>query len=77
MAKKDDILQACKLFVVANKGISLEEEVVLSKLPKINDQHMTAAELVVLAVGTIKRTLQRSNITPRDLKKATIRLIQF
>lgn len=73
-----DVIASCHLMVSPNKGITLEEQILLKKLPPITNvgNFKNSTELVSLAIKIIKSELGRSNITPRDLKKAVVNLIE-
>lgn len=78
--KQADIIKSCVLLVSSNKGISLEEEYALKGTPRVTvkgNKNLNSMELVQIARTIIFRTLGRSNVTPRDLKKAIINLIEL
>lgn len=73
-----DVIKACNLLISPNKGISLEEESVLQKIPKLKSTNkLNAVELVNLGQKIVFNSLNRKNITSRDLKKAVFNLISL
>jgi hypothetical protein len=72
----DDVIKACNLLISPNKGISLHEEAVLRRAPKVDTKNkLNSFELVNVAQKMVYHLLGRKNITARDLKKAIFHLI--
>ena len=77
--KRQDVIKGCNLLISSNKGISLDEEYLLMDSLQIFPTRHTGlnhVELVSLAIQEIYRILGRKNVTPRDLKKAVIKIIR-
>lgn len=78
--KTSEIIRACNTIVHSNRGIALTEEIKLKSIPrvKISDHSdLNPIELVSLARKVVYKTLGRTNVTPRDIKKAIINIFDY
>ena len=71
------VIAMCNTVILANKGISMEEEIILDRLPKIDSKNLSELDAVLVAKRRIQAVLGRKNITPRDLKKGVLRSIKY
>lgn len=75
-----EIIKGCNILVATNKGISLKEQYTLMQVPRIlvtDYKVLSNIELVSLTIKVIYTSLGRKNITPRDLKKAVVNMIEL
>ena len=76
---KVEILKQAKFQVTPTRGITMEESIQLSMLPRldINTSALNEAEIVGQVKRVIEKELNRSNITAKDMRNAVVGLLRW
>ena len=76
---KSKVMKQARTHVTASRGLSMEETIALSMLPRINTKKSVLDEttLVAQAKATIENHLNRTNITAKDMRNAVVGLLRW
>ena len=74
-----EILRQAKFQVIPAKGLTMEESIRLSVLPRLDasSTRLNAAEAVGAAKKVIETQLGRTNLTAKDMRNAIVGLIKL